>query len=70
MIGSSIPSRSQRTVFIPIPPSQATASKTPATFSFNYLIRAAEERQRDGKAEHLGRLEIDYQFNFCDLLNG
>lgn len=37
----------------------AIANYRTAKGLFDHLIRAAEQRQRDGKAERLGRLEID-----------
>ena len=38
-------------------------------FSLDHLVGAAEQRQRNGDAERLSRLEINNHFNFCGLLN-
>jgi hypothetical protein len=35
----------------------------------HYLIRAAEQRERHGSAERLGRLEVDDQFERGGLLH-
>ena len=35
----------------------------------DHLVGAAEQRQRNGDAERLSRLEINNHFNFCGLLN-
>jgi hypothetical protein len=34
---------------------------------FNHLVGAAEQRQRDGQAEHLGGLEVDHELEFGGL---
>jgi hypothetical protein len=36
---------------------------------FDHLVGAAEQREREGKAERLGGLEVEDQFDFCGLLN-
>jgi hypothetical protein len=36
---------------------------------FDHLAGAAEQRPREGKAERLRRLEIDYPLHFCELHN-
>jgi hypothetical protein len=35
----------------------------------DHLVGVAEQRQRNGDAERLSRLEINNHFNFCGLLN-
>src|SRR5262249_42831376 len=37
--------------------------------SFNHLVGAAEERDRNGKAERLGGLEVDEQLDLSGLLD-
>jgi hypothetical protein len=37
--------------------------------SFDQLVGAAKQRQRDGQAERLGGLEVDDELNFCGLLD-
>ena len=36
----------------------------------NYLVGGGQQRFRDGEAERLGGLEVDYQLDFRDLLHG
>src|SRR5262249_39603633 len=40
-----------------------------AAASFDHLVDAAEQRERDSDAERLGGLEVQEQFNFGDLLD-
>src|SRR5215510_11863160 len=44
-------------------------SSLPILTSFNHLVGAAEQRERDSDAERLGGLEVQEQFNFGDLLD-
>jgi hypothetical protein len=37
--------------------------------SFDHLVGAAEQRERDRKAERLGGLEVDVQLDFGGLLD-
>jgi hypothetical protein len=37
--------------------------------SFNHLIGARRERGRHIKAERLGSLEVDYELEFCSLID-
>src|SRR5436190_11083761 len=41
----------------------------PPFTSFDHLVGAAEQRQRDREAERLGGLEVDYQLDFRCLLH-
>src|SRR5271154_751226 len=36
----------------------------------NHLVGGRQQRFRDSKAERLGRLEVDDEFEFCGLLDG
>jgi hypothetical protein len=36
---------------------------------FDRLVGAGEHRGRDGEAERRGGFEVDYEFEFCGLLN-
>ena len=38
-------------------------------FTFDHLVGAAEQRERDGEAERLGGLEVDDQLDFRGLLD-
>ena len=37
--------------------------------SFDHLVGATEQREREGKAERFGSLEVDHQLSFCLLLD-
>jgi hypothetical protein len=46
------------------------APALPGAFhSFDHLVGATEEREREGDAEGFGRLEVDKQLDFRDLLD-
>jgi hypothetical protein len=43
--------------------------KQTSTNSFDHIVGAAKYWKRDGKAERLGCLEIDDQFDLCRLFD-
>src|SRR5262245_20531429 len=52
-----------------VPPRSASFTSSRFT-SLDHLVGAAEQREGEGDAKRLGSLEVDDQFNLCDLLHG
>src|SRR5262245_61685290 len=49
--------------------SKAAGCDRVGSFSFDHLVGAAQEREREGDAEGFGCLEVDKQLHFRDLLD-